>query len=340
MSDLELRMCTKCTNNKLFNKWIRSEGEVAECDFDPLHGKKCKTLSIEDISHNLDEWLRDEYIIGREEPRFHDDDDDPWYGRMGESIEEILYEVTASNSDKLIKALISGLEEVEDYDPSFESSFYESGNQYELREKVDAELEDEALERFFDDYETRSLLKSGNPIDELTYNLSQLRKLLDAKDSFEPVMQKFQNMMIFSFCITCLERYLSETFAKSVLKNKDNLNKYLSIDEDIKGQKIGDILKTNKNLKDFAKSSLSKILFHNLGKAKARYREILGIDIDISLLTKYVLKRHDFVHRAGESEAGKKTKTTKSEILDLITNIQSLADKIDYVLNPIKVIMP
>jgi hypothetical protein len=108
-------------------------------------------------------------------------------------------------------------------------------------DKLAKELEDECLYWTYTDsydlelhpededfYEIDAALDNQTPLVNLTHSLLRLRRLLAEKDKMDQSLHKFQLMMIYGFCITSLEAYLSDAFAKRVMNDTNLKKKYLA----------------------------------------------------------------------------------------------------------------
>ena len=142
-SSEEIRLCTKCVTDKRFTQKIIADGDRAECDFDEAHGKGRKTISIGSFSGYVDEFFREHYQLGREEPYFEDDSDNPSYRQRGLTLLEILRDELGSDDDSVVGAIIENLPDVSDRDIiQGADRFYDDTANYECIE--DAEREERA----------------------------------------------------------------------------------------------------------------------------------------------------------------------------------------------------
>ena len=138
--------------------------------------------------------------------------------------------------------------------------------------------------------------------------------------------------MIYGFCITGLEAYLSDAFAKRVMSDHNLKKKYLLSAQSLKEQKISlsQIYEMFEKIDDVIKKEISDTTFHNLGRVKGLFKEVLNVDIgDISNLVTYIYKRHDFVHRGGKDTQGKEVTTTEREVEDLMKAVEDFCAAID-----------
>lgn len=236
-----------------------------------------------------------------------------------------------------------------------------NGGPYDAREELEAEfsplvkqavidelaneLEDECLywthtdsydlELYPEDedfYEIDAALDNQTPLVNLTQSLVRLRLLLAEKDKMDQSLHKFQLMMIYGFCITSLEAYLSDAFAKRVMSDKNLKKKYLQSEQSLKEQKISlsQVYEKYEKIDALIKKEISDTTFHNLGRVKRLFEEVLNVDIgDIANLAKFIHKRHDFIHRGGKDTEGKEVTTTEREVEDLIKAVEDFCVEID-----------
>jgi hypothetical protein len=214
----DMNLCTECIGDADFSQWIRKNGEKGKCDFDASHGKSHPVVSIEDFAEQVDEYFRKNYQLGAEYRYAIEESDNVQYGTYGVGYEEILGNDLLCNGDDVLNAIIENLPDDCDYhggeEPFYnDCSLYESIEEAEKRNRMD---EDER-----DYYEIEAALSNKEPLANLKKNLDLLSRLLEEKEHFSPDLQKFQLMMVFSFCITSLESYLSDTFARTVLGDKN-----------------------------------------------------------------------------------------------------------------------
>lgn len=76
-------------------------------------------------------------------------------------------------------------------------------------------------------------------------------------------------------------------------------------------------------------------MYHNLGKIKPIYKEVLNIDLgDIREIMKAVQIRHDIVHRSGKDKDGNMHIISKEDIVQLVENVSSLISLVEGELKP------
>lgn len=187
-----------------------------------------------------------------------------------------------------------------------------------------------------DFYEIDAALDMGIPIDAVYLRLQKLGKLLDEKEMMDASVQDFQRMMIYSFCITTLESFLSDTLIKRVMQEATLKAKYLNaINGKVKPSlaKLYQLQNTSEVqawLDEIIRAHHINTVFHNIKTAKQLYSDILGVELaGIDEMTDAVKKRHDIVHRAGKDKDGNALSITVSEIKQLIEKIGGICRSID-----------
>ena len=193
------------------------------------------------------------------------------------------------------------------------------------------------LEDFYDIDAVLDAPQSEAPFNNLGNNVQTLRELIDKKDALEFAdLQRFQLMMIFSFCITTLETYLSDTFTKHVFSGQEEREKYLQNDGGLKDKnfKYGEIYRHHAKIDEVIKEQISNTSFHNLGRVKPLFKHVMSVDMpDISGLSRAVKKRHDFIHRGGKDANGDPVSVTKEETLSLVAEIEKFCTSIENQIN-------
>jgi len=203
----------------------------------------------------------------------------------------------------------------------------------ELGEELSADCwgwSGKATEDWYDNHVT--------PLDILQESLEKMKRLTRSKDSLSPDLQKFQRMMIFSFCITALETYLADVFGKKIFEDEETKQKYLEAEANLKDQKFtyAQVYSIHKKMDAIIRAELKDTTFHNLSRAKKLFQGVLGIDIgNISDLSRYIDKRHHFIHRGGKDKNDNAVDTTVQEINDLIEKIFAFCTTIDRQIEPI-----
>jgi hypothetical protein len=71
--------------------------------------------------------------------------------------------------------------------------------------------------------------------------------------------------------------------------------------------------------------TLRSLMYHNLGKIKPIYKDVLDIDLgDIGDIMKAVQIRHDIVHRSGKDKEGNLHQIKKEDVTGLVEKVSML----------------
>lgn len=136
--------------------------------------------------------------------------------------------------------------------------------------------------------------------------------------------QKRSNMLyplLYVNVIGTMEAYLSDTFIHKVLSSPEMKRRFTEKFKDFKEEKfcLTDLFKKYEEHDKHIFKALRDIIYHQLPKVKAMYRDILGVDLgNIQELMKTIMIRHDIVHRNGKDINGNPKEVTDTDVTDLI----------------------
>lgn len=137
---------------------------------------------------------------------------------------------------------------------------------------------------------------------------------------------------IFIGAITCLETYLSDAFINTVISNKEYLKSFFCSFEDFKKEKItkSEIFTAIDDAEKTAKEAMLKVLYHKLPKVKEMYESTFKIVFpDFSEVNKFVIIRHDLVHRNGKDKAEKYILVDTTSVDQAIDKIENFIRKVE-----------
>ena len=166
----------------------------------------------------------------------------------------------------------------------------------------------------------------------LSTSLDAVSRLVAHSKKFDDRERKFSCMMNFSFCITLLEAYMSEAFARAIRSSIEVKDRYLKNERKLSATKfsLGEIFEKYADIDEIIKKQITETSFHNLPMVKSMFHSVLGVDVgEIDELVKFVGKRHDFVHRGGKDTNGENVTTDPEEIGRLVESIKSFSSLLD-----------
>jgi hypothetical protein len=134
-------------------------------------------------------------------------------------------------------------------------------------------------------------------------NLMKLSHLQTEGDELKTIL----NRQIFVSIISTLESFLSDTFLKLVFDNKDCFKNFVQTHPEFKSQKfeLREIFQKQSELEAIVKRIILDTTYHNLPTVRNMYQDTFEIKFpSINKMHKYVLIRHDLVHRNGKTKEG------------------------------------
>jgi len=139
--------------------------------------------------------------------------------------------------------------------------------------------------------------------------------------------------VLFANVITALETYLSDRFLNQVLADPTALRKFIESAPEFKKRVVpySEVFNSVDKAREEAKRYLLDVVWHNVAKAQALYRDTFGIRFPAPFaeIAGAIPKRHDIVHRNGRNVEGAKVVVTVDDVRALSTAVSALAEKID-----------
>jgi hypothetical protein len=124
-------LCTKCVTASSFVRWIRANGQRAQCDFVFSHGSRNSAVALEPFCERVDEFFRENYQRG-EEIDLYDESDHRYSEQKGDPLNEILSEELGADDSDFVQTIIEHLPDASARDISQgDESFYDDTLNYE-----------------------------------------------------------------------------------------------------------------------------------------------------------------------------------------------------------------
>jgi hypothetical protein len=152
-------------------------------------------------------------------------------------------------------------------------------------------------------------------------------KLLTHLKIQDEVLKALLNRQMFIGIIGTMETFLADVFINLTFDNDKYFRNFIETHPELGKRKfeLKEIFEQSEKLKETAKKVMLDTIYHNLPKASIMYRDTFEIDFPkIQNAYKYVLKRHDLVHRNGKTKEGKIVVTDEKAIEELIKTINEL----------------
>lgn len=149
--------------------------------------------------------------------------------------------------------------------------------------------------------------------ENIDHEASFLREL-EASNSLQSLeignheTRKILLRQIFITIIGAIETFLSDQFISKTLSSDCHLEAFVANHPEFKKQKVSvsDIFNVSRSIRERAKTLMVSTIYHKLSMVREMYTKTFSVDFpDISEIQKYVLIRHDLVHRNGKTTEGK-----------------------------------
>ena len=159
----------------------------------------------------------------------------------------------------------------------------------------------------------------------------QISTVLDEVDRLSVLSKEFLYRQLFAGTITSMEAFLSSTLIRAVLSSEENKRKFVEKYLPYREEKIlfSDIYQRMENMDATIQETLRSLMYHNLGKIKPIYKDVLDIDLgDIRDIMKAVQIRHDIVHRSGKDNDGNLHSISRDDVIKLVETVSSLMSRV------------
>lgn len=155
----------------------------------------------------------------------------------------------------------------------------------------------------------------------------KLTDILDEIETLSEPTREYLYRQLYAGAITSMEAFLSSTLLKVILSSDENKRKFVEKYLPYRDEQItfANIFEQMENLDIKIQETLRGLMYHNLGKIKPIYKEVLDIDLgDIREIMKAVQIRHDIVHRSGKDKDGNLHHIKKEDVFALVEKVSHL----------------
>ena len=185
--------------------------------------------------------------------------------------------------------------------------------------------------------ELKAILSNTSFFETFEQEINNLEKIYQTK--LENDYQIILNRLVFIAVISTMETYLKDALINTVLQSDDFLRKFVENFKDFKEKKftLNEFFKCQDNIREKCEKAMVALLYHDISKIKCIYKDVLNIDFgNIANITKYVLIRHDLVHRNGKTTEGTPVNIDDKSIPNLIENMKQFIKNINNQLPKLK----
>lgn len=164
---------------------------------------------------------------------------------------------------------------------------------------------------------------------------------LDESDELGAILLDEKNneklrQLLFGSLIGVLEAYLSETMLYWIAEDKSVFRRFVSTCVDFQKRKfpLSEILDRMDKLEAESRDYLQDLVWHRLDKVVPLMTSSLTITIPpIGTLMKYIVTRHDIVHRGGKTKKGESIVISTQVLIQLRSEVLSFVEAIESELN-------
>lgn len=154
---------------------------------------------------------------------------------------------------------------------------------------------------------------------------------LQALDIDDHLTRHLLLRQIYISIIGALETILSDIFISKTLSSDYYLKEFVKNHPDFKSQKISvsEIFSFSQTIRERAKTIMVSVIYHKLPTVREMYTQTFSVKFpDIANLQKYILTRHDLVHRNGKTVGGNIVKINDGLINDLRSTVMRFVDEL------------
>ncbi len=188
------------------------------------------------------------------------------------------------------------------------------------------ELDDD----FYQEEEFDAIFENEHHLKKYRDEISNLSSLLSLELKDEN-LNNILNRQIFIGVIGTMETFLSEVFIKLTLENREYLKNFVCTHPTFRKSKfeLKGIFEAYDNIEETAKKVMLDTIYHNLPSVSQMFKDTFKIEVpSIQEVYKYVMLRHDLVHRNGMTKEGKPVPIEDKEIVKLIHEVSAFVEGI------------
>lgn len=179
-------------------------------------------------------------------------------------------------------------------------------------------------------YEYESISENDRHFEKFNSEINNL-VLLSKIETETPKLKNILLRQVFIGIIGSLETFLSEVFIVLTLSNRKYLENFVKTFPEFQKTKfaLSEIFIQHDKISETAKKAMIDIIYHNLVIVKNMYNSTFEINFpEIGEVNKFIIKRHDLVHRNGKTKDGEKLGINNVEIESMVIIIKTFVNEI------------
>lgn len=164
-------------------------------------------------------------------------------------------------------------------------------------------------------------------------------QILEKIDMLPPELRPTLCRLLYANAVSYLEAYLCNTIKSMALRDDVAIKRFVVNCDEFKRRKLtlDKIFVRKENIEKEIRKYLNGLVYHRFPIIRKLYKNCLSIEIgDMKRFEDIIKKRHDIVHRNGQTIEGDKLEITKDDVIhawdevsEVIQNIESERTKLD-----------
>jgi len=188
------------------------------------------------------------------------------------------------------------------------------------------------------DEQYEAILQNNQYYSNFHYEIQNLQKLNDLKIE-DSGLQQILKKQIYIGCVGILETFLSDTLINLTTNDDEYFRNFITSHPKFRQHKfeLREIFEQTDKLKDTAKKVMLDTIYHDLRKVREIYLATFKTDFpEIRDILKFILIRHDLVHRNGKTKQDILVNINKKDVNDVLKRITTFVDDLANNLNLIR----
>lgn len=185
-------------------------------------------------------------------------------------------------------------------------------------------------EPYYDEYFSFEVESEDSPYQQFRQRLSEIDSLNAAV--LEPQQKILLRQLLYSHLIAALETYLSDTMSYWIKTDEHVFKRFVSNCSEFKKEKLSlsTIFNRIETLRAQVDQYIQKTVWHRLDRVIPLFSSSLDIKRpEIEQLMKYIVIRHDIVHRGGRTKKDSHVEITPDELSELRHCVSTFVEKIE-----------
>lgn len=192
-------------------------------------------------------------------------------------------------------------------------------------------LQKSDIDDFVDDYFIEGV--DTDPLQTCQETLDHIAQLLEEQSD------AYLRCLALVGVIAALEAFFQDYFSSTVLDKPELLRRYVESEPEFRKRKflLADIFERHEKIREEVRQHLAGLMWHKVWKVKQMYQATFCIEVPkepLKCISNAVQKRHDILHRGGQTREGAAVTVVAEELTTLINDTRDLVTQLDESINP------